>query len=76
MFIVVTEKGFLTGKKEADILETDNVIFETQNPNWMDVIHGKRKRIKYEENIATTTTTNSINNDRILTTITTEDNTR
>ena len=74
MIIVVTEKGFLTGKKTEDILETDNVMFETQNPNWTDVIHGKRKRIKYEENI--TTTTNPINNDRVLTTTTTEDNRR
>ena len=72
MFIIVTEKGFLTGKKKDEILESDEIVFETQNPNWSDIIHGKRK---VYENI-NNNPTNPTNNDRVLTTTTTEDNRR
>jgi len=70
MFIIVTEKGFLTGKKKDEILESDEIVFETQNPNWSDIIHGKRK---VYENI-NNNPTNPTNNDRVLTTTTSENN--
>lgn len=70
MYIVITKKGFLTGKKKEEILDTDEIVQETEDSNWINLIHGKRKKHENTNN----DNINSINNNRILTATTTEDN--
>jgi hypothetical protein len=44
MYIVITNKGFLTTKEEPE--PTDKVIHEANNEECEDIIHGKGKRNK------------------------------
>ncbi len=51
MYIVITNKGFLTTKEKTNIDPTDTVVCEATNEECDDIIHGKGKKPKVDEHI-------------------------
>jgi hypothetical protein len=44
-YIVITKVGFLTSKKEGEVVETDKIICESKSQEESEkIIHGKSKK--------------------------------